>query len=58
MVVRRQGAHLGGLLRALDDARIPRAVPERGLSLTAEPATRPFVLALRWLVADEPSATS
>jgi superfamily I DNA/RNA helicase/RecB family exonuclease len=54
VVVRRQGAHLGGLLRALDDARIPRAVPERGLSLTAEPATRPYVLALRWLVADDP----
>jgi superfamily I DNA/RNA helicase/RecB family exonuclease len=54
VVVRRQGAHLGGLLRALDDARIPRAVPERGLSLTAEPATRPYVLALRWLVADGP----
>ena len=53
VVVRRQGAHLGGLLRALDDARIPRAMPERGLSLTAEPATRPYVLALRWLVADE-----
>lgn len=54
VVVRRQGTHLGGLLRALDDARIPRAVPERGLSLTAEPATRPYVIALRWLVADEP----
>jgi superfamily I DNA/RNA helicase/RecB family exonuclease len=53
VVVRRQGTHLGGLLRALDDARIPRAVPERGLSLTAEAATRPYVLALRWLVADE-----
>ncbi len=53
VVVRRQGTHLGGLLRALDDARIPRAMPERGLSLTAEPATRPYVLALRWLVADE-----
>jgi superfamily I DNA/RNA helicase/RecB family exonuclease len=56
VVVRRQGAHLGGLLRALDDARIPRAMPERGLSLTAEPATRPYVLALRWLVADDPIA--
>jgi len=53
VVVRRQGSHLGGLLRALDDARVPRAMPERGLSLTAEPATRPYVLALRWLVADE-----
>ena len=31
VVVRRQGANLGGLLRALDDARIPRAMPERGL---------------------------
>ena len=55
VIVRRQGTHLGGLLRALDDARIPRAMPERGLSLTAEPATRPYVLALRWLVADEPA---
>jgi superfamily I DNA/RNA helicase/RecB family exonuclease len=52
VVVRRQGAHLGGLLRALEDAQIPRAVPERGLSLTAEPATFPYVLALRWLAAD------
>jgi ATP-dependent exoDNAse (exonuclease V) beta subunit len=44
---------VAGLLRALDDARVPRAVPERGLSLTGEPATLPYVLALRWLVADE-----
>jgi RecB family exonuclease len=56
VIVRRQGTHLGGLLRALDDARIPRAMPERGLSLTAEPATRPYVLALRWLVAEDPAA--
>ena len=54
VVVRRQGAHIGGLLRALDDARVPRAVPERGLSLASEPATLPYVLALRWLVAEEP----
>jgi superfamily I DNA/RNA helicase len=53
VVVRRQGAHLGGLLRALDDARVPRAVPERGLSLGAEPATFPYVLALRWIAATE-----
>ena len=52
VVVRRQGTHLGNLLRALDDARIPRAVPERGRSLTLESATYPYVLALRWLVAD------
>ena len=55
VVVRRQGAHVGNLLRALDDARIPRAVPERGLSLRSAPATHPYVLALRWIVADEPA---
>jgi superfamily I DNA/RNA helicase/RecB family exonuclease len=49
VVVRRQGAHLGGLLRALDDALIPRTVPEAGPSLSSEPAIRPFLLALRWL---------
>ena len=54
VIVRRQGTHLGTLLRALDDARVPRAVPERGLSLVAEAATYPYVLALRWLVADPP----
>ncbi len=53
VVVRRQGPHVGGLLRALDDARVPRAVPERGLTLTSEPATLPYVVALRWLVADQ-----
>ena len=52
VVVRRQGSHVGALLRALDDAGVPRAVPESGLSLTAEPATFPYVLALRWLAAD------
>jgi superfamily I DNA/RNA helicase/RecB family exonuclease len=49
VVVRRQGSHLGGLLRALDDARIPRAVPESGLAIAVEPATYPYVLALRWI---------
>jgi superfamily I DNA/RNA helicase len=53
VVVRRQGAHVGGLLRALDDARVPRTAPESGVSLAQEPATRPFVLALRWLAASE-----
>lgn len=52
VVVRRQGTHVAGLLRAIDDAGVPRVVPERGLSLSAEPATFPYVLALRWLVAD------
>ncbi|MBA3691539.1 MAG: ATP-dependent helicase, partial [Actinobacteria bacterium] len=49
VIVRRQGSHLAGLLRALDDAHVPRAVPESGLSLGAEPATLPYVLALRWV---------
>jgi superfamily I DNA/RNA helicase len=49
VVVRREGTHVGGLLRALDDARVPRTTPEGGLSLLAEPATFPFVLSLRWL---------
>jgi superfamily I DNA/RNA helicase len=52
VVVRRQGAHVGSLLRALDDAGVPRALPESGMALTAEPATFPYVLALRWLTAD------
>jgi superfamily I DNA/RNA helicase/RecB family exonuclease len=49
VILRREGSHGGGLLRALDDARVPRTTPEGGLSLLAEPATFPFVLALRWL---------
>jgi len=53
VVVRRGGTHVGGLLRALDDARVPRMTPEGGLSLLAEPATFPFVLALRWLARPE-----
>src|SRR5213592_2996260 len=55
VVVRRQGAHVGNLLRALDDAQVPRVVPERGLSLGTAPSTHPYVLALRWLVADPPA---
>jgi superfamily I DNA/RNA helicase len=53
VVIRRQGSHVGGLLRALDDARVPRTAPESGVSLAQEPSTRPFVLALRWLAASE-----
>jgi superfamily I DNA/RNA helicase/RecB family exonuclease len=49
VVVRRQGEELGALLRALDDAGVPRVMPERGLSLLAEPAAHPYLLALRWL---------
>ncbi len=54
VVVRRQSTGLAGLLRALEDAGIPRSMPERALALSAEAATRPYVLALRWLVADPP----
>jgi superfamily I DNA/RNA helicase/RecB family exonuclease len=53
VVVRRQGSHVGGLLRALDDARVPRSTPEGGLSLQSEPAVFPFVLALRWVARPE-----
>jgi superfamily I DNA/RNA helicase/RecB family exonuclease len=49
VIVRRQSARLGGLLRALDDAGIPRHVPESGLALAAEPSTVPYALALRWI---------
>ena len=50
VIVRRQGSHLGGLLRTLDDAGVPRATPETGLRIIAEPSTYPYVLAFRWLV--------
>lgn len=49
VVVRRQGSMFEGLLRALDDADIPRNTTETWTSLTAEPVTAPYVLALRWL---------
>jgi superfamily I DNA/RNA helicase len=49
IVARRQGGHLPGLLRALDDAGVPRHVPESGLALSAEAATVPYTLALRWI---------
>jgi superfamily I DNA/RNA helicase/RecB family exonuclease len=53
VVVRRDDSRVGGLLRALDDAGIPRVMPEGGLSLLAEPATSPFVLSLKWLARPE-----
>ena len=53
IVVRRHGNHLGGLLRSLDDAGVPRRVPERRLSLLAEPATHPYLLAFRWIARPE-----
>jgi superfamily I DNA/RNA helicase len=51
VVVRRQGTDLLGLVRALDDAGVPRATADPGPSPSLAAATRPFVLALRWLVA-------
>ena len=48
IVMRRHGAHEAGMLRALDDARVPRTISEQG-SIWRAPATRPFVLALRWI---------
>lgn len=53
VVVRRLDPALAGLLRALDDAAVPRGLPERELSLASEPAGHPFVLALRWLARPE-----
>jgi RecB family exonuclease len=49
VVVRRHGERLGGVLRALDDAGVPRAVPDRGSSLLEEPAVQPFRLGLEWV---------
>jgi superfamily I DNA/RNA helicase len=50
VIARRRGPHVSGLLRALDDAHVPRRIADVGSPATV-PATRPFVLALRWLVA-------
>jgi superfamily I DNA/RNA helicase/RecB family exonuclease len=51
VIVRRHSGDAEALLRALDDARIPRDAPDPRLSPAAAPGTRPYVLALRWLVA-------
>jgi superfamily I DNA/RNA helicase len=51
VVVRRQSGDAQALLRALDDARIPRDAADPGLSAAAAPGTRPYVLALHWIVA-------
>jgi ATP-dependent exoDNAse (exonuclease V) beta subunit len=53
VVVRREGTELAGLLRALDDAGVPRSVAQGGFSLLEEPATFPFVLAFRWLAHED-----
>jgi superfamily I DNA/RNA helicase len=51
VIVRRGGAEVAGLLRALDDAGVPNVVPETRLALQTQPATFPYILALRWVAA-------
>jgi hypothetical protein len=52
VIVRRQSGDAQALVRALDDARIPRDAADPGLSPAAAPGSRPYVLALRWIAAD------
>src|SRR5438128_2075443 len=49
VIVRRGGPEAAGLLRSLDDAGVPRVVPETRLALQTQPATFPYLRALRWL---------
>lgn len=53
VVTRRQDAQAAALVRALDDARIPHVEPEGRPLPGSSPATVPYVLALRWLVAGD-----
>ena len=48
VIVRRKGPDLAGVVRAMDAARIPSVVPETDLALQAQPATFPYLLAMRW----------
>jgi len=48
VIVRRKGPDLAGVVRAMDAARIPSVVPETDLALQAQPATFPYLVALRW----------
>ncbi|MEX0756050.1 MAG: ATP-dependent DNA helicase [Actinomycetota bacterium] len=49
VVVRRENADLAGLLRALDDAGVPRHAPRGAATLRAEPGAVPYLLALEWI---------
>lgn len=49
VVVRRADRQLTGILRALDDAAIPRIAPDNFNSLLVQAATAPYIVALRWL---------
>jgi superfamily I DNA/RNA helicase/RecB family exonuclease len=53
VVVRRAGPEAAALVRALDDAGVPRVVPETRLALQTQPATFPYLLALRWLASPD-----
>jgi superfamily I DNA/RNA helicase/RecB family exonuclease len=53
VIVRRAGSEAAALVRALDDAGVPRVVPETRLALQTQPATFPYLLALRWLAAPD-----
>jgi len=53
VIVRRKGPDLAGVVRAMDAARIPSVVPETDLALQAQPATFPYLLALRWAARPE-----
>lgn len=53
VVARRADLHLTGIIRALDDAAIPRVAPENARSLLVEAGTMPYVTALRWCARPE-----
>ncbi len=53
VVTRRQDAQAAALVRALEDARMPHVELEGRPQPAAAPATAPYVLALRWLVATD-----
>jgi superfamily I DNA/RNA helicase/RecB family exonuclease len=53
VVTRRQGSQTAALVRALDDAGVPHTALEGSGRVGPSAATAPYVLALRWLVADD-----
>ncbi|HEU4353992.1 MAG TPA: ATP-dependent DNA helicase, partial [Actinomycetota bacterium] len=50
-ITRRQGSQTAALVRALDDAGIPHTGLDAGIVPGGSPATVPYLLALRWLIA-------
>jgi len=53
VITRRQDARAAALVRALEDAGIPHVELEGRPAPGSAPATVPYVLALRWLAADD-----